>query len=104
VRDALELATIGGARVLGWDDQIGSLEPGKLADIALWRLDTLAHAGVVDPVAGLVLGSRAPLELLLVGGRPVVEADRLVTADEQSLAADAVAACERLLDRAPSHS
>jgi cytosine/adenosine deaminase-related metal-dependent hydrolase len=81
VRDALELATIGGARVLGWDDQIGSLEVGKLADVALWRLDGLGHAGVVDPVAGLVLGSRPPLELLLVGGRPVVPDDPLVTAD-----------------------
>ena len=72
VRDALELATIGGARVLGWDDQIGSLEVGKQADIALWRLDGLGHAGIVDPVAALVLGSQPPLELLLVGGRPVV--------------------------------
>jgi cytosine/adenosine deaminase-related metal-dependent hydrolase len=100
VRDALELATIGGARVLGWDDQIGSLEAGKLADIALWRLDTLAHAGIADPVAGLVLADRPPLELLLVGGQVVVEKDRLTTADENSLKEDAVAAGNRLLRRA----
>ena len=99
VRDALELATIGGARVLGWDDQIGSLKVGKLADLALWRLDGLAHAGIVDPVAALVLGSQPPLELLLVGGALVVERDRLVTADEGSLAAQAVSAGERLLAR-----
>jgi cytosine/adenosine deaminase-related metal-dependent hydrolase len=99
MRDALELATIGGARVLGWDDQIGSLEVGKLADLALWRLDGLGHAGIVDPVAALILGSQPPLELLLVGGRPVVERDRLVTADEGSLAAQAVWAGERLLAR-----
>ena len=99
VRDALELATIGGARVLGWDDQIGSLEVGKQADVALWRLDGLSHAGIVDPVAALVLGSQPSLELLLVGGKPVVERDRLVTADEGSLAAQAVSAGERLLAR-----
>jgi cytosine/adenosine deaminase-related metal-dependent hydrolase len=100
VRDALELATIGGARVLGWDDQIGSIEVGKLADLALWRVDTLPHAGLADPVAGLVLGSPPPLELLLVGGSPVVERDRLVNADEEQLARSAVAANTTLLRRA----
>jgi cytosine/adenosine deaminase-related metal-dependent hydrolase len=100
VRDALELATIGGARVLGWDDQIGSIEVGKLADLALWRVDTLPHAGLADPVAGLVLGSPPPLELLLVGGAPVVERDRLVNADEEQLARSAVAANTTLLRRA----
>ncbi len=100
VRDALEAATIGGARTLGWDDQIGSLELGKQADLAVWRLDTLAHAGVVDPVAGLVLGSPPPLELLLVAGRPVVQSDRLVTTDEDSLTADSVRQQRRLLARA----
>jgi imidazolonepropionase-like amidohydrolase len=78
----------------------GSLEAGKLADIALWRLDTLAHAGIADPVAGLVLADRPPLELLLVGGQVVVEKDRLTTADENSLKEDAVAAGNRLLRRA----
>ncbi len=99
VRDALELATIGGARVLGWEDQIGSLEAGKLADLALWRMDTLAHAGIADPVAGLMLGDRPPLELLLVGGRPVVERDRLSTVDEETLAVDATRAATRILAR-----
>jgi cytosine/adenosine deaminase-related metal-dependent hydrolase len=100
VRDALEAATIGGARVLGWDDQIGSLEAGKQADIAVWRIDTLPHADVVDPVAALVLGSPAPLELLLVAGRAVVEQDRLVGADDESLRANAVRQHERLMTRA----
>jgi cytosine/adenosine deaminase-related metal-dependent hydrolase len=97
VRDALETATIGGARVLGWDDRIGSLEIGKEADVAVWRLDTLPHADIVDPVAALVLGTRPPLELLLVSGRPVVEGDRLVTVDERALADDAVRQQRRLL-------
>ena len=86
VREAVELGTLGGARVLGREADIGSLEPGKLADIALWRLDTLPHAGVADPVAALVLGSPPPLELLLVGGRTIVERDHLVTVDEQQVA------------------
>jgi cytosine/adenosine deaminase-related metal-dependent hydrolase len=89
VRQALELATVGGARVLGREAEIGSLEPGKLADIALWRLDTIGHAGIADPVAALVLGPSAPLELLLVNGVPVVDHDRLVTVDEAEAAAAA---------------
>ena len=87
VRQALELATMGGARLLGRGGEIGSLEAGKLADIALWRLDTLAHAGIADPVAALVLGSRPPLELLLVNGQPIVERDHLLTVDEQHVVA-----------------
>jgi cytosine/adenosine deaminase-related metal-dependent hydrolase len=100
VRDSLELATIGGARVLGWDDQIGSLEAGKLADIALWRVDGLAHGDIVDAVAGLVLGDRPPLELLLVGGRPVVERDRLVAVEEQALVTGLREASTALLRKA----
>src|SRR6266545_7036357 len=55
VRAALEMATLDGARILGREHEIGSIETGKLADLALWRLDTLAHAGIDDPVAALVL-------------------------------------------------
>ena len=86
VRDALEMATLGGAHVLGRTQELGSLEPGKLADIALWRVDTLPHVDISDPVAALVLGSQPPLELLLVNGQPVVEHDRLVNVDEDTIA------------------
>lgn len=100
VRDALEMATLGGARVLGREGEIGSVAPGRCADLALWRLDTLGHAGIADPVVALVLGPPPPLELLLVAGRPVVERDRLVTVDEEVLAADAARVSRDLLDRA----
>jgi len=100
VRDGLELATIGGAKVLGWDDRIGSLEPGKLADIALWRVDTTAHAGIADPVAALVLGTPPPLELLLVQGRAVVSGGTMVDVDEERLAVDVRRASVALADKA----
>lgn len=84
-REALALGTMGGARCLGRAGEIGSLEVGKLADLAVWRLDGLGHAGIDDPVAALVLGPPAPVELLLVGGRPIVERGELRTADERDL-------------------
>jgi 8-oxoguanine deaminase len=80
-RQALEMATLGGARCLGRADEIGSLEVGKLADLALWRLDGLGHVGIADPVGALVIGSAPPLELLAVGGRVVVQQDALSTVD-----------------------
>jgi len=100
VRAALELATLDGARILGREHEIGSVEVGKLADLALWRLDTLAHSGIADPVAALVLGSPPPLELLLVNGRPVVEHDTVITVDESTLATQ-VASVQKHLTTPP---
>ena len=100
VRDAVDLATMGGARVLGRQDEIGSLEVGKLADLAVWRLDTLGHIDVADPVAALVLGGQPPLDLLLVNGKPVVEGDALVNVDPIDLAREVAAASKTLLARA----
>jgi cytosine/adenosine deaminase-related metal-dependent hydrolase len=99
-RRALAMGTIEGARCLGREAELGSLEPGRLADVALWRLDGLGHADIDDPVAALVLGPPAPLELLLVGGRAVVERGALRTADEADIAARARAAHLALLARA----
>jgi cytosine/adenosine deaminase-related metal-dependent hydrolase len=100
VRQALELATMGGARLLGRDREIGSIETGKLADLAVWRLDTLPHAGIADPVAALVLGAAPPVEMLIVDGNLVVQADRMHTVDEQAVVAAAVRAAAVLAEAA----
>ena len=98
-RETLRLATIGGARCLGRESELGSLEAGKLADVAVWRLDGLGQAGGLDPVFCWAFSSSAPLELLLVNGRGVVADTTLLTADSGRLARDAAAASARLVNR-----
>ncbi|WP_440446476.1 8-oxoguanine deaminase [Nocardia amamiensis] len=100
VRTALELATIGGARVLGRAAEIGSIEVGKLADLALWRLDTAAHAGIDDPVTALVLGAPPPLAALLVNGREVVRDGEVRTVATDVVATEVARAQAALLAKA----
>ena len=84
-REALRLGTRGGAAVLGRDD-VGSLEPGKCADFAIWRTDVLELGGAEDPVAGLVLSAPHRVDRLVVGGEDVVRGGTLVRADEPDIA------------------
>ncbi len=72
----LEMATLGGARALGLEDRIGSLEIGKLADLAVVDLGRPTQARVRDPIAAIVHGGLpSDIRLLLVGGRePAPEA------------------------------
>ena len=108
-REALRLGTRGGAAVLGRDD-IGSLEPGKRADIAVWRTDGLELAGAHDPVGGLVLSGPHRVDRLYVGGTAIVRGGGLVRADEaeiaseQRLQARRFAPDVRSAPRAPRHS
>ncbi|MYR19992.1 8-oxoguanine deaminase [Streptomyces sp. SID6137] len=85
-RQALRLGTHGGARVLGRAAETGSLEAGKLADVVLWKLDTLAHASIADPVTALVFGAAAPVTASFVNGRQIVADGRLLTVDEDAVA------------------
>jgi cytosine/adenosine deaminase-related metal-dependent hydrolase len=94
--EALTLGTVHGARCLGRADDLGKLEPGALADIVLWRLDDLDHAGIDDPVASLVLGPRPLADRVFVGGREVVRDGELLTGDVEEIAADLKIACRRL--------
>jgi 8-oxoguanine deaminase len=84
-REALRLATCGGASVLGRED-IGQLVPGKRADLAAWRIDGLELGGADDPVAGLVFSGPHRVDRLYVGGNEVIRDGRLVRADEAEIA------------------
>ncbi|WP_174567793.1 8-oxoguanine deaminase [Nocardia altamirensis] len=100
-RQALEIGTLGGARNLGRQQEIGSLEVGKLADIAMWRVDGF-RAALTDPVCALVFGPTPPLARLLVGGRTVVENDELRTVSHDAVGRAGAAARQRLLEREES--
>ncbi len=98
-RDCLALATRLGARCLGRESEIGSLAAGKVADIALWRLDTLGHAGISDPVTALVFGPPRRVHGLFVNGRKVVWEGRHVRVDEEGTARSLAESCRALAER-----
>jgi cytosine/adenosine deaminase-related metal-dependent hydrolase len=79
-REVLEIATLGGARVLGRTD-LGSIEVGKRADLAVWDLSGIEAAGAWDPVAALVLCGPTRVRDLIVEGRQIVTSGRLATLD-----------------------
>lgn len=71
-RQALELATLGGAKVLNRDD-IGALKPGMAADVVMFDLDQAGFAGALhDPVAALVFCTPAAVACSIINGRVVV--------------------------------
>jgi cytosine/adenosine deaminase-related metal-dependent hydrolase len=98
-REALRIATMGGARTLGRQHEIGSVEVGKLADLAVWRVDGLEHAGIVDPVAALGLGAQPPLARLIVNGKTVVADGELTQVNDAHIAREVAAASAELARR-----
>ena len=96
-REALRLGTRGGAAVLG-RDELGSLESGRSADLAVWRTDGLELGGATDPVAGLVLSGPHRVDRLLVAGEEVVRDGHLVRADEDEIAREHRRVAARFVD------
>jgi len=100
-RAALRLATRGGAACLGRDEEIGSLERGMRADVALFAVDGLAFAGATeDLVAALALCRPGAARHVLVEGRFVVRDGRLATADEDAIATEGHRVARRIQERA----
>jgi cytosine/adenosine deaminase-related metal-dependent hydrolase len=95
-REALEIATLGGAQVLGRGAELGSLEPGKRADLAVWNVAGLEAAGAWDPVAALVLCGPFGVRDLVVEGRAVVRGGRLTGVELDEVLARARARVARL--------
>jgi len=88
--DAFTMGTRDGARALGWEDAIGSLEVGKQADLVVIEADNLRISPFVNPVTALVrYASGADVDSVMVAGRLVVEGGRVTTIDEGALLAQA---------------
>ncbi len=94
-REALEIATVGGAAVLGRDD-IGRLAPGMRADIAVWDVSSIESAGSWDAAAILLAGPTRVRDLF-VEGRRVVDAGRVATIDLDATVAEGQTLVTRLM-------
>lgn len=83
---ALRMATLNGARALGLEQEIGSLEVGKAADLTAFDLRGLAQQPIYDPVSQLIYASgRQCVEHVWVGGKQLVDSGRLTRLDEAAL-------------------
>jgi 5-methylthioadenosine/S-adenosylhomocysteine deaminase len=99
--EALEWATIGGAAAIGMADRVGSLEPGKLADVVLHDATDPRWAPGGDIALQLVWGTDGrSVRDVFVGGELVLEHGRSTVVDEAALAADAADASWAMLGRA----
>jgi 5-methylthioadenosine/S-adenosylhomocysteine deaminase len=87
---ALDLATIGGARALAMDRLIGSLEPGKRADIIVVSMASARQTPLYDPISHLVYTTRGDdVRATIVDGRILMENRRVRTLDRAAVIADA---------------
>ena len=87
---ALEMATIGGARALGLEKQIGSLEAGKRADLVVVSMASARQTPLYDPVSHLVYASRGDdVRTVIVNGRVLMRDRKMLTLDEPAVLAEA---------------
>ena len=97
---ALEMATIHGARALGLEDQVGSLEPGKRADFVVFSTQHPEWRPPLHPVQNLVLGaSDRSIASVWVDGHKLVDSGRLLTLDIESVCERADASAQGILER-----
>ncbi|KAL4925296.1 uncharacterized protein BDV17DRAFT_272303 [Aspergillus undulatus] len=99
--DVLRMATLGGAQAMQLDSLIGSIAPGKKADLVLFRCDDIDTVPVVDPIATVVFhASPKHIDTVIVDGNIVKQNGRLVGLDWDSLRDQVQARSERLLSEA----
>ncbi len=93
-RDSLEIATRGGAGCLGREGELGELSVGSVGDVAIWKLDGLPFAGVVDdPIEGWLRAGPTTVWTTIVAGNVVVDEGRVLHASlDANLAAHRAAA------------
>jgi 5-methylthioadenosine/S-adenosylhomocysteine deaminase len=94
---ALEMATLGGARALGMADRLGSLEPGKRADLITVRMGEARQTPLFDPVSHLVYTTRGDdVDTTIVEGRVLMRGRQVLTLDAAAVLADARRAADQV--------
>ena len=89
-RTALEMGTIGGARALGLEKQIGSLERGKRADLIVVNASSARHMPMYDPISHLVyVTNGSDVQMTIVNGRVLMRDRKVLTLDERAVLSDA---------------
>jgi 5-methylthioadenosine/S-adenosylhomocysteine deaminase len=95
--DALGMATGGGAKALGFEGQIGRIEPGYKADLVFLDLEHINYTPLGNLAHQVVFGENgAAVDSVLIDGQLVMDRGRMTTVDEAKLHRDADAAAERL--------
>jgi len=85
------MATVGGARALGMDEQAGSLEVGKWSDVVIFDAESIRHTPMHDPYSTLVYSLQAAdVKDVFVGGRRVVKEKKITLADSGLIREQAV--------------
>jgi 5-methylthioadenosine/S-adenosylhomocysteine deaminase len=96
-RTALEMATIGGARALGMADRLGSLEPGKRADLIVVSMSSARQTPMYDPISHLVYTTRGDdVRTTIVHGKVLMKDRQMLTLDEASVLSDARAWADKV--------
>jgi 5-methylthioadenosine/S-adenosylhomocysteine deaminase len=89
-RAAIQMATIGGARALGMDKQIGSLEPGKRADVIIVNMSAARQTPMYDPLSHLVYVTRGDdVQTTIVNGKVLMRDRKVLTLDSAAVLRDA---------------
>jgi 5-methylthioadenosine/S-adenosylhomocysteine deaminase len=80
----LEMATLNGAKAALWETEVGSIEPGKKADLAIFDTRLPEWRPILNPIANLVYCSRGGADTVIIDGRVVMEAGVVKTIDQQA--------------------
>lgn len=95
----LEMATLNGAKAALWEDDIGSLAPGKKADIAVFDTKKPEWRPILNPIANLVYSSRGGADTVIIDGKIVMEAGSVLTIDEEKTLEEAQTRGEKLAEK-----
>jgi 5-methylthioadenosine/S-adenosylhomocysteine deaminase len=96
----MEFLTINGAKALLWDDELGSIEKGKTADISIYSMKSMEWHPHVDPVAALIYAANgSSTSTVIINGKPVMENRKMVNVDEEEVARNADRAAKGIWGR-----